>query len=70
MVDDLRSMTEATFAEFLEHTQAEPADRDRSVAWKPVVSACTGLPTGTLTPQIIGTWLPKVARYSFHAVGR
>jgi hypothetical protein len=26
------------------------------------------LPTATLTPAVIGDWLPRVARYSFHPV--
>lgn len=70
MIEEMRSMTQADFATFLGDTQEEQHtdDQDRSRAWKPIASACAGLPTAMLTPEIIDAWLPKVARYSFHPV--
>ncbi|GAA3620950.1 KAP family P-loop NTPase fold protein [Microlunatus ginsengisoli] len=71
MILELRSMTDANFADFLDSTQTgreSSPRRDLSADWKPVVSACADLPTASVTPEIIATWLPKVGRYSFHPV--
>jgi hypothetical protein len=66
MIEEVGSMTETNFAIFLKDTQAELTPRGRSTAWRPIAAACAGLPTETLTPEVIDAWLPKVARYSFH----
>ena len=61
MIDELGSMSETTFERFLgTRAQVDP--------WQQIASACKDLPTATLTPEIIETWLPRVARYSFHPV--
>ncbi|MFW5473062.1 KAP family P-loop NTPase fold protein [Knoellia sp. CPCC 206450] len=69
-VDELAGMREGTFAEFL--TPASDAGGKAYAAarrgWEDVAAACAGLPTETLTPEILRTWMPKVARYSFHHV--
>ena len=61
MIAELRSMYEATFELFLE-------SRAKVDGWQQIASACQELPTATLTPAVIATWMSKVARYSFHPV--
>jgi hypothetical protein len=66
----LASMTETDFATFLFPPPAvgEANDRRPRPGWHDVASACDQLPTETLTPAVIKSWLPRVARYSFHHV--
>lgn len=70
MLDELRRMTEHDFATFLGRTQAgrTASNQAETDVWAPIARACDGLPTDTLTPDVIAAWLPKVARYSFHPV--
>ncbi|MFG1626094.1 P-loop NTPase fold protein [Kribbella sp. NPDC049227] len=75
MINELLSMNDATFADFLQRAGAEQNVADpeapyqgRSGDWRQIVAACEVLPTATLDPAVIEAWLPKVARYSFHPV--
>ena len=63
MVEQLRGMQEQTFADFL----TSPTNDGR---WKPVRPACADLAVDLLTPAVIEKWCARVARYSFHPVGR
>jgi hypothetical protein len=63
MVQELRQMNEPTFADFL----ASPTSHE---AWKPLRPACADLPVELLTPKVVEEWCTRVARYSFHPVGR
>ncbi len=64
MVEQLSRTTEGDFAAFL---AARTSDAN---AWAPVALACQALPLELLTPDVITDWLSRVARYSFHPVGR
>ncbi|MFC7485447.1 P-loop NTPase fold protein [Knoellia sp. CPCC 206453] len=69
MIAVLSSMTQSDFGTFLgEAAQEEEAIEPEQRQWQPIARACADLPAGALTPELIRTWLPKVARYSFHHV--
>jgi hypothetical protein len=67
MIDELASLADSDFGAFLA-TRSESGQSDPAEPWMPVAAACDELPTDTLTPEVIEEWLPRVARYSFHAV--
>ncbi|CAN7243323.1 KAP family P-loop NTPase fold protein [Knoellia sp. LjRoot47] len=70
MVRDLRAMEEPNLERFLAGLP-EPSSRgekDAYAGWRLVRAACDALPTEKLTPQLVDTWMPLVARYSFHHV--
>lgn len=69
MVGELASMTESDFGAFLAAAVKPGASKTPPRGdWQPVADACAALATGSLTPDVIRTWLPTVARYSFHHV--
>jgi len=70
MVRDLRTMDEPNLERFLAGLPEAPAlgKKDPYAGWRVVRRACDELPTEKLTPQLVDTWMPKVARYSFHHV--
>ena len=63
MVEELQRMEEPNLADFL-------AARTEDEAWGPLRRACADLPLEVLTPEVIEKWCTRVARYSFHPVGR
>ncbi|MEO7267920.1 MAG: P-loop NTPase fold protein [Knoellia sp.] len=69
MIAELATMTQTDFGTFLAAVvKREMAEVPPKHDWQTIAAACADLPTGALTPELITTWLPKVARYSFHRV--
>ncbi|WP_147063445.1 KAP family P-loop NTPase fold protein [Knoellia locipacati] len=70
MLRQLKAMGQPNLARFLEGLpKRPPADqKDPYAGWRPVSVACATLPAEKLTPELIDHWMPRVARYSFHAV--
>ncbi|EAP97903.1 hypothetical protein JNB_13103 [Janibacter sp. HTCC2649] len=69
MIADLATMTEPDFGAFLAASvKGDSTGVPPRPEWQTIADACATLATGTLTPELIATWLPKVARYSFHHV--
>jgi hypothetical protein len=70
MLRELKAMGQPNLARFLAGLpQPPPGDeKDPYAGWRPVSAACAKLPAEMLTPELIDEWMPRVARYSFHAV--
>jgi len=61
MIDELRGMDEPTFSDFLEAHSG-------SSGWPQIATCCQDLPNELLTREIVSSWLPRAARYSFHPI--